>query len=249
MPSFSARGSRFFPAAQIPPLFRRRAIWRSGGAQCCIRAPTCCCMWNAIGDFWWVKRWLCRWFLQDVAVVERLNSMNSQPEDSDSPMTEGTKWPSLQPERANQSSSGRNKSQNWPFRPWRTQEKRSFSRWVLPGTLPGDGKWFRWCPFCSSLKTKHQSTKAFKSKSVFNWLTGQVNPGKFLENAKSFYQTSAFASEVLDGKVAQGEFPVWDHPRHQLSGWDLGCIPLIKASIMMFMANFWVYNMLQVYTV
>ena len=111
------------------------------------------------------------------------------------------------------------KTPPWPFRPWRTQEKRSFSRWVLPGTLPGDGKWFRWCPFCSSLKTNHQSTKAFKPKSVFNWLTGQVNSIKFLENAKSFYQTSAFASETgWEGRKKsfsqslpfQGEFPVWD---------------------------------------
>lgn len=77
----------------------------------------------------------------------------------------------------------------------------------------------RWCPFCSSLKTNHQSTKAFKPKSVFNWLTGQVNSIKFLENAKSFYQTSAFASETgWEGRKKsfsqslpfQGEFPVWD---------------------------------------
>ena len=43
------------------------------------------------------------------------------------------------------------------------------------------GQLFRWCPFCSSLQTNHQSTKAVKPRqprrprSVFNWLTSQVN--------------------------------------------------------------------------
>ena len=188
MPSFSSPGQPFFPGGSNPLAARRHMAERRSS----VLHPSCC-MWNAIGDFWWVKRWLCRWFLQDVAVVEHVE-FHEFPADSDSPMTEGTKWPSLQPARTKAPPEGTHPKIDRSD-PGGRRKRGPFHGEFFAGHTAGWWQVIQMVPFCSSLKTNHQSA-------------GQVNSIKFLENAKSFYQTSGFASEVLDGKVARNGF-VW----------------------------------------